>query len=440
MNILIVDDEKNIRTTLRVCLEAAGAAVVEAGNRAAALSAAARRSFDLAFVDLKLAESSGLDLLPELLAAVPGIDVVLITAHATVETAVEAIRRGAYDYLAKPFTPSQIRAIADRVGAQRALRHQVDTLRGQLDTAAPEVTFDTESPAMRALLGIADKAAQHDVAVLLVGENGTGKSALARRIHQRSARAAQPFVVVSCPTLSEELLASELFGHTRGAFTGAVKDQQGRVEAAEHGTLFLDEIGELPTALQAKLLRFLQDKTFERIGENQTRQADVRIVAATNRNLAADVAGGRFREDLYYRLNTFELTVPPLRQRREDIVPLARRFAVFFARSTRRKSLELSPEAERALTAWDWPGNLRELRNAVERAAILAPGDRLSLELFPERLSGATAPWLGGDFSFDDIEREHMARVLNRHPKVEEAARVLGVDTSTLWRKRKRSE
>jgi NtrC-family two-component system response regulator AlgB len=246
--------------------------------------------------------------------------------------------------------------------------------------------------------------------------------------------------VVNCPTLSEELLASELFGHARGAFTGAVRDQEGRVEAAEGGTVFLDEIGEIAPALQAKLLRFLQEKRFERVGENRTRNADVRIVAATNRDLEAAVKEGRFREDLLYRLDVVEITVPPLRERPEDILPLARAFVAFFARQARRAPPELSEAAARMLAAWPWPGNVRELRNAIERAVILSPGQVLEPQGFPERMAGHAAgtPALGGDFTAEEIEREHILRVLARAPTQEEAARILGLDASTLWRKRKK--
>jgi NtrC-family two-component system response regulator AlgB len=442
LDVLVIDDEKNIRATLRVCLEAVGCKVAEAGGAEAAKAALGRHRYDLAFLDLRLEEASGIDLLPELLAASPGLEVVIVTAYATVETAVEAIRRGARDYIPKPFTPAQIRQLVERIGARRALERQVSDLASQLDSAAPEVTFETASPEMQAALAVLDKAARHDVPVLLQGENGTGKSAIARRVHQKSARAARPFVVVNCPTLSEELLASELFGHTRGAFTGAVKDQPGRVEAAEGGTLFLDEIGELPPTIQTKLLRFVQDKQFERIGENVTRSADVRILAATNRDLAADVKAGRFREDLLYRLNTFEVTIPPLRERKMDIVPLAERFVVFFSRATQRRAMVLSQAAQRALLGYEWPGNIRELRNAIERAIVLAAGDQIGPELLPARVAGAlpAGPYLGGDFSFAEIEREHMLRVIAGHPKVEEAAAILGVDASTLWRKRKRAD
>jgi NtrC-family two-component system response regulator AlgB len=440
--VLVIDDEKNIRTALTVCLESLGCHVTEAPSAQSALQALERRAYDLAFLDLRLGESNGLELLPSLLAASPQLEVVVVTAYATIETAVETIQRGARDYLPKPFTPAQIRHIVERASGRRALERQLSDLKTLLQQSVPEVDLETQSPRMRALLEVLAKAAAHDVPVLLSGENGTGKSVLARRLHLLSARKAGPFVVVNCPTLSEELLASELFGHAKGAFTGAVRDQPGRVETAEGGTLFLDEIAEIPPVLQAKLLRFLQDKEFERVGETHTRTADVRVVAATNRALEAEVAAGRFREDLLYRLNTFELTLPPLRERREDVLPLAHRFLAFFARATPRGSIELSKAAEAALLGYAWPGNIRELRNALERAVILCPGHLIAPELLPERIvaRAAGAPFVGGDFTLESIEREHILRVLARTTTLDDAARILGIDPSTLWRKRKRYE
>jgi NtrC-family two-component system response regulator AlgB len=447
LDVLIVDDERNIRTTLRVCLEGLGCQVVEADSAEAARKAVEWRRFDLVFLDLKLGDGSGMELIPILHAHCPLADVVMVTAFGTVANAVEAIRRGARDFLPKPFAPPQIREIVERSASRRALELEVHDLRSRLDAAAPEIDLATRAPAMQQLLDTLHPAAEHDVSILFRGENGTGKSVLARHLHALSRRSRRPFVVVNCPTLSEELLASELFGHVRGAFTGAVKDQPGRVEAAEGGTLFLDEIGELPPALQAKLLRFLQDRNFERVGEPQTRTADVRILAATNRDLDAEVKAGRFREDLLFRLNTFELTVPPLRQRREDILPLARRFLAFFAHAAaaRRPVPELTREAEATILTYDWPGNVRELRNAIERASILARGSSIGPEAFPERLGrpGVAAPSecvVGGDVTLEELEREHVRRVLARASTMEEAARILGIDTSTLWRKRKRYE
>jgi two-component system, NtrC family, response regulator AlgB len=440
MSVLVIDDEKNIRTTLAVCLESAGCRVLCVASGQAALAALEREHFDLAFLDLRLGDADGLELLPRLLGVTADLAVVVITAFATFDTAVEAIKRGAIDYLPKPFTPAQIRHIVDRVVARWALERRTAEAEAELAAEVPEADLTTESPVMRAALETLARAAASDAPILLRGESGTGKGILARTAHAQSRRTGRPFVTVNCPTLSEELLASELFGHTKGAFTGAVRDQAGRVEAAEGGTLFLDEIGEISPGLQAKLLRFVQERQFERVGETRTRHADVRLVAASNRDLEVDVGAGRFREDLLFRLNVIEVRVPPLRERQEDIVSLARRFLGFFARAAARPTPELSPEVENALRAYPWPGNVRELRNAMERAVILWPARLLGPEALPERIvaHAANLPWLGGDFTLDEIEHEHIQRVLRRAPTLEDAARILGIDSSTLWRKRKK--
>lgn len=439
---LIIDDEKNIRTTLALCLEGMGCTAVAVASAQAALAALSQQTFDLAFLDLRLGETSGLALLPQLLAESPNLTIVVITAYAKVETAVEAIKRGAADYLPKPFTPAQIRHLVEQLMARRELTSRVHALEDQLREVMPDADLETDSPRMRLVLDVAKRAAQSEATVLLRGESGTGKGLLARMIHASSTRAVGPFVVVNCPTLSEELLASELFGHVKGAFTGAVRDQAGRVEAARGGTLFLDEIGEISPGLQAKLLRFLQDREFERVGENKTRHVEVRVLAATNRDLETDVKTGRFREDLWYRLNVIELRLPPLRERSEDILRLARRFLFFFARASRRAPLEFSQAAEAALAAYAWPGNVRELRNAIERAVILWPAQMIEPQAFPESLAShaSATPQVGGDCSLEAVEREHILRVLARMPTQEEAARVLGIDPSTLWRKRQKYE
>ena len=442
LRILIVDDEKNIRATLAVCVEGLGAEALAVGTGDAALAAIGRQPYDLAFVDLALGTESGLDLLPKLLGEEASLAIVLITAYGTIETAVEAMRRGAWDYLPKPFTPAQIRHLIEKFKTQRHLTARVAELERRLADEVPDVEIASRSAAMHAVLDMAARVAVTDAPVLITGENGTGKSILARAIHNQSPRAQSPFVVTNCPTLSEELLASELFGHVRGAFTGAVRDQAGRVEVAEGGTLFLDEIGEIPPSLQSKLLRFLQEKDFERVGETRTRHGNVRIIAATNRDLEADVKAGRFREDLFYRLNVVEVRMPPLRERREDILPLARAFLSSFTRATRPMAPEISQAAAMALERHDWPGNVRELRNTIERIAILWPTSVVEPEALPNRVPRAAQrrPTVGGDFTVDDVEREHILSVLERVPKVEDAATLLGIDASTLWRKRKKYE
>jgi NtrC-family two-component system response regulator AlgB len=438
LRVLVIDDERNIRLTLPALVQSMGHRSQAAATAPEALAALRAHTFDVALLDLKLGTVSGLDLLPRLLDVAPDLQVVLMTAFATIPTAVEAMRRGARDYLPKPFEPEQIRAILDEIARERGLRQRISELEDRL-REVPEADFTTESPVMQGVLDLARRVAGAEAPVLLRGESGTGKGVLARFIHAHSPRASGPFAVVNCPTLSEELLAAELFGHVRGAFTGAVKDAQGRVEAAEGGTLFLDEVGEISPAVQARLLRFLQDHQFERVGDVRTRTANVRILAATNRVLEDEVRAGRFREDLLYRLNVIELTLPPLRERKEDIPRLATGYLAHFARAQKGPALRFADDVLPRLLTHAWPGNLRELRNAVERAVILSTGSVLDARLLPGAIPPSDgASVLGGDVPLETIEREHILRVLARHGRPEEAARVLGIDPATLWRKRKR--
>ncbi|MDY3551532.1 sigma-54 dependent transcriptional regulator [Gemmata sp. JC717] len=443
LQLLVIDDEASLRRTIRIALESFGHTVKDAANRAQALEALRAQRFDLAFLDLKLGPEKGLELLPELLAVAPGLHVVIVTAHASLDTAIEALRKGAFDYLPKPFTPNQLRLALDRSALVRGLRDRVAALEEQVRQLPPEVELDSAEPSVRAALDVAFQVAPTEATVLVRGESGTGKGVLARELHARSKRAARPFVTVHCPSLSADLLESDLFGHAKGAFTGAVADKIGKVDAADGGTLFLDEIGDLPLALQPKLLRLIQDKTYERVGEPAARSADVRIVAATNRPLEVEVRAGRFREDLFYRLNVIEITMPALRQRRGDVLPLARHLLMFFARQSGKPVTGFTPEAEAALDAYPWPGNVRELRNAVERGVILTREERVGLEHMPGQLTaaggGAARVELGGPVTLEALEAEHIRRVVAAAPSLDEAARVLGIDPSTLYRKRKKT-
>ena len=376
--ILVVDDEPNIRKTLTISLEAEGHPVTAVSNARDALSEANRRFFDLALVDLRLGTESGLTLLPALAAACPWVKIVVMTAYASIDTAVEAMRRGAFDYLPKPFTHDQVAALARKIAEVRALEQKVASLQEVLHQVAPEADLGSRNPAMQRTLEMAHKVADSAATILIRGESGTGKTVLARAIHSWSRRGANTFGMVSCPSLSPELLESELFGHVKGAFTGALRDHPGRIAACEGGTLFLDEIGDLPLRLQPKLLRVLEDKEYERVGDLVTRKADVRIIAATSLDLEEAVKERRFREDLLYRLNVVEIVVPPLRERREDILPLAERLLVFFARQSHRRLQGLTDEARDRLRDYDWPGNVRELRNTMERAVLLGSGEQLA--------------------------------------------------------------
>ncbi|HUO05766.1 MAG TPA: sigma-54 dependent transcriptional regulator [Candidatus Binataceae bacterium] len=436
--LLIVDDEKNIRRSLTAFFESLGHQASAAESGAEAIAMLADAQFDLILTDFRMAEMTGLELLREVKRRAPDGLVILMTAFATVENAVEAMKSGAYDYVTKPFSLEQIRHTVERALQVRFLQAENRDLRSAIDE---EPLIDSKSPAMISLLETARQAAASDATILLSGESGTGKNVIARQIHRWSRRATHPFVGVNCTTLSEELLESELFGHMRGAFTGAIKDKPGRLEAASGGTVFLDEIADLTPTLQTKFLRFLQDQNFERVGGERTIHVDARIIAASNRDLEAEVGAHRFREDLYYRLNVITLRVPPLRERRDDILPLAEWMLKRAALRNGRPGLTLSPAAAAALAHHRWAGNVRELKNAIERGAVLARGDVIAPDDLPDTMfRDAVEPSSGAarSASLEEVEREHIARVLAASATLEEASATLGINVTTLWRKRKR--
>jgi NtrC-family two-component system response regulator AlgB len=440
MNVLIIDDDAGIRQTLGAALESQGHAVAVAANRAAAEKKLRGESFEVAFLDIRLGAENGLDLLPELLRLSPRLAVIVITAYSSIETAVLAIQRGAFDYLAKPFKPAQITQLLERVARARQIETRISDLEGRVAKPGMDAELGASSePRMQRLLEIAKKTAASDASILLLGESGTGKSVLARQMHLWSARAAEPFVTVSCPSLSRDLLESELFGHMKGAFTGAVATTWGKVAAADRGTLFLDEIGELPLEIQPKLLRLLQEREYERVGEAKIRMADVRVIAATNRNLKDAVARGTFREDLLYRLDVISLELPPLRERPGDLLSISESLLRQLAHRSPHSIQGFSEKARAAMTRYSWPGNIRELRNMIERATILANGEQIDLPDLPAILgeSAAESPSLGGGYSIEEIEAEHIRRVLARSKNLQQAAAILKLDPTTLLRKRK---
>ncbi|NNF28984.1 MAG: sigma-54-dependent Fis family transcriptional regulator [Gemmatimonadetes bacterium] len=442
LQVLIVDDDPDIRSTLEAVIEKDGHSAVSAETPGEATALVDRGVFDLAFVDMRLGDESGLDLIPTLLSSSPWIKIVLITAHGTVESAVDAIRKGAFDYITKPFTPTHVRVIAERVSRLRSLERRVEALEEDRERLVPAPNLSSRNPAMKRALEMAERVAASDATILLRGESGTGKGVVAEAIHRWSKRRERAFSTVNCPSLAPELLQSELFGHVKGAFTGAVSTKAGRIEITEGGSLFLDEVGDLPAEIQPRLLRFLQTREYERVGDPQTRRSDVRILAATNRDLGDAVANGSFREDLYYRLNVITITIPPLRERPEDIIDYAESFLLFFAARYDRPNMRFSPAAAESIRNSEWPGNVRELQNAVERAVILAVGEEVGPELFgggDAPASNGSLPGIGSDLvTLEEMESRYIKHVLQRTASIEEAAETLGVAPSTLWRRRRK--
>ena len=381
--ILIIDDEEGLRTSLTLVLEDEGYAVETAEGADAALALVADRSFDLILCDVRMPGRSGLDVLPELVELQPSSPVLVMSAYGAADQALEALRRGAHDYIAKPFEPEELLLLLRKTEERERLRRENRRLRRELGPAPDLKSLVTVSAVMQEVASLIERAAEFKTTVLVTGESGVGKEVVARLIHDRSARASDPFVGVNCGAIPNTLIEAELFGYSRGAFTGADRARLGLFREADRGTLFLDEIGELPSEMQVKLLRVLQEEEVRPVGEARSIRVDVRIVAATARDLEVEVAAERFRQDLFYRLNVLSLNVPALRERPEDIPTLVHDLLERLARQTGKRVPSVQSDALEALCAYPWPGNVRELENTLERALILTSDDRISLELLP---------------------------------------------------------
>jgi len=438
-HVLIVDDDPGIRTHLATHLRDLGHDVEVAADALAALTATERSPFEAVLSDVRMAGMDGFAFLRELQRRRPETGVVLMTAYATVPQAVEAIRGGAYDYLMKPFSLEQVDHVLARLLEVQSLRSENRWLREAVD--GPPF-LESRNPTMRRVLEGARLAAASDATILVSGESGVGKNVLAAAIHRWSPRAEGPFVTIACTSLVEHRLDSELFGHVRGAFAGAWRDKAGVLEAAGGGTAFLDDVADLPPDLQAKLLRFLEARRFERLGSTDTTTVTTRIIAATSRELAEEVRGQRFREDLFHRLNVIALRLPALRQRPEDVPNLVDHLLKTLSARHARPGLALTPAARRALEAYSWPGNVRELWNALERAVVLARGKRLDADDLPDHVlhpaEDPTPSLSAVHGSLAALERSYVQRVLAECATLEEAAARLGINATTLWRKRKR--
>ncbi len=434
--ILVVDDDDDVRGFLAEALESSGHDVEQAADGEAALRRLVARNFQVVVTDLKMPKQGGMELLRRLRGEQPELEIIVLTAHGNVAGAVEAMKLGAFDYLEKPLeSPAALRRIVERAIARRGLRDQAERSR---EEPAPRLSWG--APAMVAVETALRKVAATSATVLLLGESGTGKEVAAREIHRQSARAARPFVAINCAAMSEHLVESELFGHERGAFTGATTRQRGKIELCEGGTFFLDEVGELKLELQAKLLRVIQERRFERVGGSATIDADVRWIAATNRDLLDEQRAGRFREDLYHRLAVFPIRMPPLRERREDIPALADALLARIARALGRSELVLDESARRAITAASFPGNVRELGNALERAAILADGARITADDLVLMTSAPTTEAAGRSApTMDEAENDAIERALQKFDgNRRQAADYLGIGLRTLYEKLKK--
>jgi two-component system NtrC family response regulator len=437
ISILIIDDEEKLRSLLRRIISLEGYIVSEAGTLAQAREILAQRRTDIVLCDVKLPDGNGVAFSAELKKMYPALPVILLTAFGNIHDGVTAIKNGANDYLVKGDDNGKIIPLLAHLSEVILQEGRIKQVHSTGNTRAGFGHIIGESPQLRSAIKLAQKVATTETAVLLIGETGTGKEIFAEALHRNSKRSGQPFTAINCSTFSKELLESELFGHKAGAFTGATKDKKGLVEETKGGTLFLDEIGEMSLDLQPKLLRLLENGTYFRVGDAREYKSDIRIIAATNRNLKQEIEQGLFRSDLYYRVAVFTIALPPLRERAEDILPLAQHYLRLYAAKTEKKITAISREAESTLITASWMGNIRELRNAIERAVILEDSDMLTtsglpLDLLPADPKQNTL----SDLQLQHVEKQHIQKVMAyTHSNKSEAARLMGIGLATLYRK-----
>jgi DNA-binding NtrC family response regulator len=434
-SILVVDDDPYIQETLKDRLESLGYRVLLAADGQQALELLEHQDPQLVLLDIEMPGMKGLDVLKEIRRKERDVPVIMITAYGSIDLAVQAMKEGAYDFIPKPFDPGHVALVVEKAMERQRLKGEVEALSEEIDKRYRLIP-GTSSKTKQAI-DAAKKAAATKSTILLLGESGTGKELFARAIHNWSERKDRPFVAINCVGLSKELLESELFGHEKGAFTGAHQLKKGKLESAHRGTVFLDEVGDVSAEVQTKLLRFLQEREFERVGGTQLIHVDVRIIAATNRNLEEAIKQGRFRQDLYYRLNVVPITLPPLRERKEDIPELAQFFTTRFSKEAKKVSTGITPEAMEKLIAYDWPGNVRELGNVIERAVVLGLGPMIHLEDFAPRIVALEPKVPSGSFSYHDVVDGYRREVILQALAQTEgnhsaAARLLGLERSYL--------
>lgn len=435
--VVVIDDEPNILKMIELSLTAQDYETEAFSSPANALNRIREKYFDVAFIDLKMLPIDGIETLIELKRISPYTTAVLMTAHSSIETAVEAIKKGAYDYIQKPFDHKEFSHTLERVFKYHNLQKEVRGLKAQLDGMNPAGELIAVSYGMREIMKTALDIADSSIPVLIEGESGTGKEALARFIHNNSGRRDKPFIPINCAAIPENLFESELFGHTKGAFTGAIKDRIGKIETADTGVLFLDETAEMPKSMQVKLLRFLQYMEFERVGESFHRKVDVRIISATNKDINNALASGELRDDFFYRLSAVRIKLPPLRDRKEDIISLTE----YILKTISINEYEIIPETIELMKLYDWPGNIRELENTIKRMAVLSKDRILRPDLLPFEIQRRSPKkFIEIMPKLEEIEKNYIIEVLKTVSATKQAAQILGISETTLWRKRKQYE